>query len=232
MKERESFIFYRSFFLSVDRLPEDMQLPLYKAIAQYALDRIEPDFSNSRHLQFIEAIWDGIKPQLDANYRRFVNGCSGGAPKGNKNNPFGRTGKRREKRSETTEKQPKNNQELTEKQPNVNDNVNVNENIEKKLNKENGFSFPYSSDKFLSTWEELRSQPHWRKKTHSALQKNLDKLKEFPEPEAIDLMIRTIAGGYQGIPYPKKKYKSGNTDSPSDIQTTIPEFKPIDELYK
>lgn len=222
MKERESFIFYRSFFLSVDRLPEDMQLPLYKAIAQYALDRIEPDFSNSRHLQFIEAIWDGIKPQLDANYRRFVNGCKGGAPKGSSNNPNGRRGK----------KQPRTNRKLTENKPNVNDNVNVNENIEKKFNKENGFSFPYSSEKFLLTWEELRTQPHWRRKTHSALQKNLDKLKEFPEPEAIDLMIRTIAGGYQGIPYPKKKYKSGNTDSPSDIQTAIPEFKPIDELYK
>lgn len=222
MKERESFIFYRSFFLSVDRLPEDMQLPLYKAIAQYALDRIEPDFSNSRHLQFIEAIWDGIKPQLDANYRRFVNGCKGGAPKGSSNNPNGRRGKN----------QPKTNRELTKNKPNVNDNVNVNENLEKKLNKENGFSFPYSSDKFLSTWDELRTQPHWRKKTHSALQKNLDKLKEFPEPEAIDLINRTIAGGYQGIPYPKKKYKSGNTDSPSGIQTTIPEFKPIDELYK
>ena len=103
MKERESFIFYRSFFLSVDRLPEDMQLPLYKAIAQYALDRIEPDFSNSRHLQFIEAIWDGIKPQLDANYRRFVNGCKGGAPKGSTNNPNGRRGKN----------QPRTNQELT-----------------------------------------------------------------------------------------------------------------------
>lgn len=222
MKERESFVFYRSFFLSVDRLPEDMQLPLYRAIAQYALDRIEPDFSSSRYLQFIEAIWDGIRPQLDANYRRFVNGCKGGAPKGSANNPNGRRGKNK----------PKTNRELTKNKPNVNDNDNVNENIEKKFNKEDGFSFPYSSEKFLSTWDELRTQPHWRRKTHSALQKNLDKLKEFPEPEAIDLINRTIAGGYQGIPYPKKKYKSGNADSPSDIQPTIPNFKPIDELYK
>lgn len=222
MKERDSFIFYRSFFLSVDRLPEDMQLLLYRAIAQYALDKIEPDFSSSQYLQFIEAIWDGIRPQLDANYRRFVNGCMGGAPKGNQN----------AKKKKTTKKQPRINRETTKKQPNVNDNVNVNENIDKKFNKENGFSFPFSSDKFLSTWEELRTQPHWRRKTHSALQKNLDKLKEFPEPEAIDLINRTIAGGYQGIPYPKKKYKSGNADSPSDIQPTIPIFKPIDELYK
>ena len=220
MKERDSFIFYRSFFLSVDRLPEDMQLLLYRAIAQYALDKIEPDFSSSQYLQFIEAIWDGIRPQLDANYRRFVNGCKGGAPKGSANNPNGRRGKNK----------PKTNRELTENKSN--DNVNVNENIEKKFNKENGFSFPYSSEKFLLTWEELRTQPHWRRKTHSALQKNLDKLKEFPEPEAIDLINRTIAGGYQGIPYPKKKYKSGNADSPSDIQPTIPIFKPIDELYK
>lgn len=222
MKERDSFIFYRSFFLSVDRLPEDMQLLLYRAIAQYALDKIEPDFSSSQYLQFIEAIWDGIRPQLDANYRRFVNGCKGGAPKGSANNPNGRRGKNK----------PKTNRELTKNKSNDNDNVNVNENIEKKFNKENGFSFPFSSDKFLSTWEELRTQPHWRRKTHSALQKNLDKLKEFPEPEAIDLINRTIAGGYQGIPYPKKKYKLGNVASSSDAQSLIPDFKPIDELYK
>lgn len=222
MKERDSFIFYRSFFLSVDRLPEDMQLLLYRAIAQYALDKIEPDFSSSQYLQFIEAIWDGIRPQLDANYKRFVNGCMGGAPKGNQN----------AKKKKTTKKQPKINRKTIKKQPNVNDNDNVNENVEKKLIKENGFSFPFSSDKFLSTWEELRTQPHWRRKTHSALQKNLDKLKEFPEPEAIDLINRTIAGGYQGIPYPKKKYKPGNVDSSSDAQSLIPDFKPIDELYK
>lgn len=220
MKERDSFIFYRSFFLSVDRLPEDMQLLLYRAIAQYALDKIEPDFSSSQYLQFIEAIWDGIRPQLDANYSRFVNGCKGGAPKGSANNPNGRRGKNK----------PKTNRELTKNKSNNNDNVN--ENIEKKFIKENGFSFPFSSDKFLSTWEELRTQPHWRRKTHSALQKNLDKLKEFPEPEAIDLINRTIAGGYQGIPYPKKKYKPGNVDSSSDAQSLIPDFKPIDELYK
>ncbi|MBR1488445.1 MAG: hypothetical protein IJ603_06140 [Bacteroidales bacterium] len=110
---RESFIFYRSFYDAISHCPPDMQSALYRAVASYGLDRIEPDFSDN---QMAAAIWTLIRPQLDANYKRYLNGCEGGkfghlggAPKGNDN--------------ARKDKQPQNNPKTT-----PNDNVNVNEN--------------------------------------------------------------------------------------------------------
>ena len=108
----KSFIFYRSFYDAISRCPADLQSALYRAVASYALDCIEPDFSDN---QMAAAIWTLIRPQLDANYKRYLNGCKGGAPVGSRNNPNGRRGSRT-------------NQELTEKQPNDNVNDNVNDN--------------------------------------------------------------------------------------------------------
>lgn len=115
MKEKESFVFYRSFAKSIDRLPSEMQLPLYRAITSYALDLEEPDFSTCADRYVLDALWDSIRPQLDANHQRYLNGLKGGAPKGSRNNPAGRRGKGT-------------NQELTENLPNVNVNVNENDN--------------------------------------------------------------------------------------------------------
>ena len=116
MDERDSFIFYRSFYEAIQKCPNDVRLELYDAIAQYSLNiGYEPKFSG-----IAEALWILIKPQLDANIKRFENGRKGGAPKGNNN-----AGKNK---SKTTEKQPKNNQKTTEKQPNNNYNLNENNN--------------------------------------------------------------------------------------------------------
>mgnify|MGYP007099691628 CR=1 FL=1 len=116
---KESFVFYRSFAKSIEHLPASMQLPLYKAITEYALDTIEPNFGNCTDKYVLDALWESIRPQLDANQSRYLNGCKGGAPKGSRNNPNGRRGNK-----------PKTNQELTENKPN--DNVNVNDNDIKK----------------------------------------------------------------------------------------------------
>ena len=111
---RDSFVFYRSFQTAIDRLPEPGQLEIYRAIALYGLNREEPDLDG-----YPAAIFDIVRPQLDANFKRYENGCKGaeygrlgGAPKGNQN----------------ARKQPQINPETT---PNVNDNVNVNDNEER-----------------------------------------------------------------------------------------------------
>lgn len=105
--ERESFIFYRSFYEAVDGLPIENQAHIYKAISCYALngDQIELDVWET-------AVFKTIKSQIDANIKRYENGCKGGAPKGNKN----------------ARKQPKNNQNQPNDNDNDNDNVNVNVN--------------------------------------------------------------------------------------------------------
>ncbi len=120
---RDSFIFYRSFQKAIDVCSQDDQLLIYKAIANYALDRVEPDLSG-----VAQVCWVLIKPQLDANWKRYDNGCKGGefgkkggAPKGNKNANKGKT----------TPKQPQENPtavEITTPNNNVNNNLNNNDN--------------------------------------------------------------------------------------------------------
>lgn len=109
---RESFLFYRSFFEAIEQVSETDQLQIYRAIAQFALDGVEPQLQG-----LLKALWIAIKPQLEANNKRYLNGCKGGvhgkrggAPKGNAN----------------ARKQPQNNPKTT---PNDNDNDNVNERV-------------------------------------------------------------------------------------------------------
>lgn len=105
---RESFIFYKSFYDAIDTLGEKAQLKLYKSIMklnfnccenmtelEQLCDEIETSLKQNRNVfaQFLL-----IKPQILANFSRFLNGSKGkgggslgGAPKGNqnaaKNNP-------------------------------------------------------------------------------------------------------------------------------------------------
>lgn len=118
--ERESFVFYRSFRDAFRALDKDIRLRMYEAIIDYGLDLIEPHFEGIE-----KVLWTLIRPQLEANNKRFENGCKGGAPIGNQN-----ARKQPRNNRETTEKQPKNNQ----KQPNVNENVNVNVNVNENEN--------------------------------------------------------------------------------------------------
>lgn len=100
---RDSFIFYRSFFESFDGLSKKDKLILFDAICNYALNDVEPELTGVPLSMF-----KLLKPQLDANIRRYENGCKGGRPK-------------------KTEAKPKENQEETK--PKRNDNVNVNVNV-------------------------------------------------------------------------------------------------------
>ena len=99
VKNPDSFVFYRSFLDAIKEADEKSQLQLYQAIALYALNREEPQLQG-----MVKAVWMVIKPQLDANFKKYVNGCKGashgkkgGAPKGNRN------------ARKTTPKQPQNN---------------------------------------------------------------------------------------------------------------------------
>ena len=66
---RDSFIFYRSFYESIKELPEENQLKVYKAISNYALNQEEIELDG-----ISKAIFSLIKPQLDANYKKYENG--------------------------------------------------------------------------------------------------------------------------------------------------------------
>ena len=67
---RDSFIFYRSFFEATKTLTTEQAADLYYAICSYALDRKELELAPVQ-----KALFSLIKPQLDANHKRWENGC-------------------------------------------------------------------------------------------------------------------------------------------------------------
>ena len=119
-RQRDTFIFYRSFKESMSDLSDADKLIMYEAITDYSLDMKEPELTG-----FPKALFSLIRPFLDANTQRWKNGCKGGAPKGNKNNRFSKS---------TTEVQPEVNQSTTDVQANKDKNVNKDKN--KDINKE------------------------------------------------------------------------------------------------
>lgn len=96
--ERDSFIFYRSFYEAIKEIPDEEQIKVYKTISEYALNGSELEISG-----ISKAIFTLIKPQIDANTKRYENGKKGG-------------------------RKPKLNKNETKLKPNVNENINVNEN--------------------------------------------------------------------------------------------------------
>ena len=80
--ERESFVFYRSFYEAIKIIPEENQLILYRAIFEYVFENKEPDITGLELALFIT-----FKTQIDIatkNYNSCVeNGKKGGRPKKN-----------------------------------------------------------------------------------------------------------------------------------------------------
>ena len=109
---RDSFIFYRSFFEATKTLTTEQAADLYYAICSYALDRKELELEPVQ-----KALFSLIKPQLDANHKRYLSGLKGA----NSGKKGGRP------------KTPKKPQRNPKKTPNVNVNVNVNDNVNENI---------------------------------------------------------------------------------------------------
>lgn len=86
--KRGSFIFYRSFLEAIQMLEAEDAKTFTLALGNYALDMVEPELCG-----VLKLLWTTVKPQLEANNKRYENGKKGGAPKGSHNNPNGRRGK-------------------------------------------------------------------------------------------------------------------------------------------
>ena len=127
--ERDSMIFYRSFYESVNGLSPVIKAELYDAIFEYGLNFKEIEFTN----EISKALFTLIKPQLDANIKRFENGKK---PKTKQN----------ESKVEAKHKQNESKVEANNN-VNVNDNVNKNDTIE-----ERKLKFANSLSAFLETY--------------------------------------------------------------------------------
>ena len=109
MGKTDSIVFYRSFYEAIEEIEDkDTKLEIYQAIFKYGLDGEETKLKGTA-----KAIFGLIKPQIDANFKKRMNGKKGGRPPANQNE---------------TKIKPNNNQNKTKPEPNVNVNENVNEN--------------------------------------------------------------------------------------------------------
>lgn len=106
---RDSFIFYRSFYESLKTLKSREKQKLFEAICEYALNGEEIELVGAA-----DGMFKLLKPQLDANTRKYENGCKGGRPKQNQTE---------------TKTKPKRNQSVSKPKRNDNDNDNVNVNV-------------------------------------------------------------------------------------------------------
>ena len=114
---RDSFVFYRSFADAIAGLPPEEYKKVMQAIIGYALDGTEPTAGGIEYTVFCL-----VKPQIDANNKRYENGKKGGRPI---------TKQEPSNNQDVTKKKPSNNQDVTNPQPNVYVNVNDND-IKKK----------------------------------------------------------------------------------------------------
>ena len=134
--ERESFVFYRSFYEGIKELPRDIQGEVLTAIMEYGLNGV----TTENQKPITKAMFALIKPQLDANNQRFENGRLG-AEHGKKG---GRPKKEKpQENPNLTPKKPQENPNLT---PNVNVNDNVNDNDDKDASAITDEKKYYSSD--------------------------------------------------------------------------------------
>ena len=159
--KRDSIVVYRSFYEAAKALTDKEELELYRAIFEFGLDH-----KNA-------AMFKLIKPQLEANYKKWQNGMRGGRPK-----------------QEESKDKPKDNQKETKDEPNENVNVNVNDNdnanvfIGLQLNDKSLFPiFDDDLDKWRDLYpavnveQELRNMVGWidgnptKRKTKSGIKK-------------------------------------------------------------
>ncbi len=73
---RDSFVFYRSFFESMEDLKDKEKLNLFEAICNLALNDIENELNTK-----CKSLFTLIKPQINANKKRQQDGKNGGRPK-------------------------------------------------------------------------------------------------------------------------------------------------------
>lgn len=109
--ERESMVFYRSFYEAIKDLPDIELAQAFRAIAEYGLNGIALECSGSARVALKMAM-----PQIDKNNARYENGKKGGRPAEDPNGNL--------KKTKLNQKVTKENQTITKPEPNVNVNDN------------------------------------------------------------------------------------------------------------
>lgn len=215
--QRDSFIFYRSFYEAINDLSGKGQLAVYQAIANYSLN-----FDENELQGIPKTIFTLIKPQLNANNKRYLNGTKGAA--------HGEKGGRPKKPLDKPLENPKKTPSLT-----PNKNVNVNDNKNKKI------EIPDFIDEDL--WKDFVEMRVKLKAVNSkrALEGILKKLQEFKDKridpnecleKSIESSWKTVYEPKQSL-YPSKATPSHKAHEPSDkVLSAIGRTRVLGELAK
>lgn len=85
-------------------------------------------------------------------------------------------------------------------------------------------TLPFSSQKFIDTWNALCEEKEWKKKTRNALQLALNKLAKYHEDFAVELIEKTIAGGWKGVVFDDTdaKYQEWKSARQQKIDNAVP----------
>lgn len=118
---KDSFVFYRSFFEALKNVPKKHRTEIYDAVFAYAFESQEPSLSGVPR-----ALWELIKPQLDASERRYESA--------KKNGEYGKMGAEYGKKGGRPKKEKTPLRGISENPLNVNVNENVNDNVNENVN--------------------------------------------------------------------------------------------------
>lgn len=227
MTERESIVFYRSFYEAIKLQPKKIQADLYNALLEYAFTGEVIEMNNA-----VKSVFLLIKPQIDANNTRYENSKKGGRPKKGKTDSLEKNMKIKTNGFENNEKtetdsSKNNNENSVSEKPNVNvnENVNVNDNVKKKKDKKE--SVPpvrYSENDKLD--KAIHDYINHRKKvkapmTDHAVELMINKLDSWADndEDKIKILEQSIFNGWKGI-FPLNEQENRKTESPPAVKPT------------
>ena len=193
--KRESFIFYKSYYDSIKELKGTEQLKIYNAIFQFQFESEEIELKG-----VCKSVFNLIRPLLNANNQRYLNGKKGGRPK-NENE---------------TKKKPENNLNETKKKANEkvmnnvlcimnnelcnmnNDNINKNINI---INKENNKKKYFENDELNIVFLEFLDLRKKIKAVNSerAINMLLKKLSNYDDDTKKKMIERSILNSWKDV---------------------------------
>lgn len=148
----ESFVFYESFQTAIERLPEDMQLEMYRAIVAYGINGEVYEGDN----YVLAAMLDLIAANIDAAQKKREDGAKGGRSRKNASTLKG-----------TSKVLSSNDNENDNDNENENENVDENENVNENIGTEpamqaSAISMPLNDgseypvfDNAIKEWEKL-----------------------------------------------------------------------------
>ena len=193
--ERDSFVFYSSFLKAIRAIKKrDIQAELALAIIEYGITGETAECG-----EMVSMAMELIKPQLEANNQKYINGLKG-AEHGIKG---GRP--KKEKPQENPIETPQKPQENPNITPNVNENDNVNEKEKKYIKKEN---LDFSS--LWQEWENYMQEVHSFRHNDYSRQKSQEKLKELGKNDLAamqKIVNNSIGNNYKDFYHKETKHE-------------------------